>query len=151
MYVEGFYNNVPSFRNNFLEYHFEPNYVGNILSGLKWQCIEFVRRYFIEKYHITFKSVKNVYDMLNLNSFIIISNRIEIPLYFYTIKNKVEPKVDDMVLFYYKDTGHIALISSVKGDVIEICEQNWDRPWVNDKYSRRISIYDPSILGFLRI
>ena len=74
MYVEGFYNNVPSFRNIFLEYQFDPNYVGNILSGLKWQCIEFVRRYFIEKYHITFKSVKNVYDMLNLNSFIIIKH-----------------------------------------------------------------------------
>jgi hypothetical protein len=154
-YIEGYYNNIPSYRwkhtiNKQKETY---NYIGKMKTGIKWECIEFIRRYFIKKYHLIFMSLKNVYDMLNLRFFFNFLNFKSIPLKFF---NKYDlsyiPKIDDLVIFKHNDTGHIAIISQVLCNcMVKICEQNWNKKWETNNYSRKISIYNSNIIGFFRI
>ena len=150
-YIEGYYKGVPSFKYyNDNDKRDRYNYIYNIKTGIKWECIEFIRRYFMIKYRLTFELVDNVYDMVNLKYFINIDTLKPFFLNFYPRNSNFTPKVDDLVLFYYKNTGHIAIISNTS-NIIEICEQNWNKNWESSKYSRKIKINNPSIIGFFRI
>lgn len=152
-YIDGYYNGVPSYRkinndNNDNKENY--NYVGNIITGIKWECIEFVRRYFVKRYHMIFVSVKNVYDMINLKDFFDFLNFEKVPLKLFKISDNYKPKIDDIVLFNYEDTGHVAIISNLTNisNIVEICEQNWEKPWENKNYSRKICINNSNIIGF---
>lgn len=156
-YIEGYYKGVPSYKyynNNDENKRDKYNYIYNIKTGIKWECVEFIRRYCIIKYKLTFELVNNVYDMVNLKYFINIDTLKLFFLNFYHRNSNFIPKVDDLVIFYYKNTGHIAIISNtsnISNNIIEICEQNWEKDWESSKYSRKIKINDPSIIGFFRI
>jgi hypothetical protein len=150
--IEGYFNNIPSYRMNTENNKKEYNYIGRLFSGIKWECIEFIRRYFIINYFITFIQVENVYDMLNLNYFFDFLNLKEIPLKFICKCNYI-PKVEDLVLFKHGNTGHIAIISSLTDNpyIVKICEQNWINSWESYDYSRSIFIKDSNIIGFFRL
>lgn len=157
LYVEGYYNTIPSysyFNKDLINYPLnEYNYVGRMVSGIKWECIEFIRRYFMKRYYITFMLVKNVYEMLKLEFFFDFLNFKSIPLkFFYKYDKTYIPKIDDLVIFKYKDTGHIAIISDISDTcIVKICEQNWKEKWKSNEYSRKICIYDSNIIGFFRL
>ncbi len=53
----------------------QANYYQGIYTGLKYECVEFVRRWLIIVYGITFESVDHAKDIYNLNYF---SNKIPI-------------------------------------------------------------------------
>ena len=56
----------------------ELNYYQGIYTGLKYECVEFVRRWLIIVYGITFESVNHAKDIYNLNNFSnIFSNKIQ--------------------------------------------------------------------------
>lgn len=153
-YIDGIYNGIPSYKylNENCDKEYNTIIIDNkkILTGIKWECIEFIRRYLSKKYNISFSMVKNVYDMLNIKYFIDFLKNKLVFLEFYCKNCIISPKVDDLVLFYYKNTGHIAIISKIKNKYIEICEQNWSKDWETTKYSRIVSINDPNIICFLR-
>lgn len=152
-YIEGYYKGVPSFKYYNDNKRDKYNYIYNIKTGIKWECVEFIRRYFMIKHRLTFELVDNVYDMVNLKYFINIDTLKLYFLNYYPRNSNFIPKVDDLVLFYYKNTGHIAIISNTSNtsNVIEICEQNWENDWETSKYSRKIKTNNPSIIGFFRI
>lgn len=153
--IEGYYNRTPSYKSNCNCYKSCYNYIilknKKIITGIKWECVEFVRRYLSITYNITFDFIENVYDILNLKYFVDFY-KIK-PIFFDLYKKSPNflPKIDDLVLFYYKNTGHIAIVSKIRDSkYIEICEQNWEKPWENIKYSRVINVKDPKIIAFLR-
>jgi len=158
-YIEGYYKGIPSFKYykyykyyNKDEKRNEYNYLYGIKTGIKWECIEFIRRYFIEKRRLAFELVNNVYDMLNIKYFINLDTLKPVFFNFYSRNPNFKPKVNDLVLFYYKNTGHIAIVSNISNiHVLEICEQNWENDWESSKYSRRVLSNDSSIIGFFRI
>lgn len=151
-YIEGYYKSIPSFKYYKDEKRDEYNYLYGIKTGIKWECIEFIRRFLIEKRRLYFELVDNVYDMINIKYFINLDTLKPISLNFYRRNSNFKPKVNDLVLFYYKNTGHIAIISHISNiHVLEICEQNWENNWESSRYSRRILSNDPSIIGFIRI
>jgi len=155
--IEGYYNGIPSYK-----YKIDCDCIRNkynyillknkkILTGIKWECVEFVRRYLSIRYNITFDLVENVYDILNLRYFVDFDKIKPIYFNFFSKKFNVKPKVDDLILFHYKKTGHIGIISKILNDnYVEICEQNWEKDWENIKYSRIINIDNKMIIGFLR-
>ena len=48
----------------------QANYYQGIYTGLKYECVEFVRRWLIIVYNITFDSVDHAKDIYNLNYFL---------------------------------------------------------------------------------
>jgi hypothetical protein len=98
------------------------NYYNNIYTGLKWQCVEYVRRYLIINHNITFSSVNSAFQIpgaqfMTLNGEIIIPNN--------------NLAIGSIIIFpkdYEFDSpdGHVAIISSVLSDGITVAEQNYN-------------------------
>lgn len=95
--------------------------------GLKYQCVEFVKRYYYQ--HLNHK-MPNVYghakDFFNYN----LSDgqlNIDRNLIQYNNPSKLKPQVNDLVIFkpnHLSKYGHVAIISKVKNNKVELVHQN---------------------------
>mgnify|MGYP003576467573 CR=1 FL=1 len=99
----------------------------NYNLGLKYQCVEFVKRYYYEHYNHkmpdAYGHAKDFYDSKvkdgDLNSK---RNLIQ-----YTNPSKKKPEVGDLVIFsgsLLNRFGHVAIISRVSENEVEIIQQN---------------------------
>lgn len=68
--VNGVFNGVYGYAcSGDLQYNYSPNYVYlsdlnmTVYSGVKWQCVEYARRYLIMVYGVTFESVDNAFNI----------------------------------------------------------------------------------------
>ena len=98
------------------------NYYNNIYTGVKWQCVEFVRRYLIIKYGITFSDIDHAF---------------QIPESEFTTLNGVPVKMTNKlqvgsIIIWPKNYennsphGHVAIISNIGISGIYVVEQNYD-------------------------
>ena len=125
--------------------------------GLKWQCVEFVKRYYLE--HLNHKmpnSYGHAKDFYN-SKFDDGELNKDRNLIQYSNGCQTKPEVNDLVIFdgnVFNPYGHVAIISNVGDDEIEIVQQNVgknsrdriDIQFKNGKWS----IDESSILGWLR-
>lgn len=95
--------------------------------GLKYQCFEFVKRYYYE--HLNHK-MPNSYGhakdffVKGLADAEMVKHR---NLFQYTNPSVSKPKVNDLMVFdsnVFNKYGHVAIISKVTEDKIEIIQQN---------------------------
>jgi surface antigen len=99
----------------------------NYNLGLKYQCVEFVKRYYYEYYRHkmpdSYGHAKDFFDD-EIKDGEISEKRA---LTQYRNPSKSQPKVGDLVIFDGhggNPYGHVAIISGVKRDSIEIIQQN---------------------------
>lgn len=95
--------------------------------GIKYQCVEFVKRYYYEhlghKMPNTYGNAKDFFD-LSINDGEKNSKR---DLLQFKNPSKSKPKNDDLLVFdknIYNPYGHVAIVSKVFKDKIEIIQQN---------------------------
>ena len=103
------------------------NTINGYNVGLKYQCVEFIKRYYY--YHFehkmpdTWGHAKNFCDQsLGDGSF----NKAR-GLYQYNNGSTNKPRVNDILVFgahSFNPYGHVAIISKVEEDYIEIIQQN---------------------------
>ena len=107
-----------------------PNYYNGIYTGIKWQCVEFVRRYLQVKHGVTFSDVDSAFEIPNaqfttLNGEPIhMTNELKVGSIIVWPKN-FEDKCPD---------GHVAIVSSVTPSGITVVEQNY----IDNKFGRFI-------------
>lgn len=95
--------------------------------GLKYQCVEFVKRYYYE--HLNHKmpdSYGHAKDFFNANLADGQRNS-QRNLIQYTNPSQTKPKVNDLLVYKPVPTnqyGHVAIVSKVMNDKIEIIQQN---------------------------
>lgn len=95
--------------------------------GLKYQCVEFIKRYYYEYYdHKMPNSYGHAKDFFqhNLNDGAYNRDRNLIQ---YTNPSLTKPKVNDIVIFgatSFNQFGHVAIVSKVTNKEIEIIQQN---------------------------
>lgn len=109
-------------------------------TGIKWECVEFIRRYLILIKRVTFKNVDSALDLLKLSNMIHIDSLLSKNIYhFKNGENKI--KEGDLIICINENdiiNGHIVMVSNNNGDEIEIIEQNYDnRSWEDRNYSRK--------------
>lgn len=127
--------------------------------GLKYQCIEFVKRYYYEKLnHKMPDSYGHAKDFFNSQ---IKDGEINKQRDLKQFKNssKTKPKVDDLVIYSattLNKYGHVSIVSKVTENEIEIIQQN-PGPFGNsrEKYdlineNGKWKIKNDRILGWLR-
>jgi len=125
---------------------YEKSYIfKNIFSGIKWECVEFIRRWMIIRYSITLQELDTAFNIFEL-PYIRFTNLItgeNIPYIKYhnaSIGNLL-PKIGTIIIwdkFGEHPYGHCAIVSNVDNNYIYISEQNWhNKKWQN-KYSRKI-------------
>lgn len=127
--------------------------------GLKYQCVEFVKRYYYEYYqHKMPNSYGNAVDFFNVN--LTDGQRNEDrALTQYSNPSAVKPKVGDLVVFgatTFNGYGHVAIIADVREDEVQIVQQNGgigasSRLWYDlTPKNGRYRIENDRVLGWLR-
>ncbi len=127
--------------------------------GLKFQCVEFVKRYYYEYLnHKMPDSYGHAKDFFNekLNDG---EHNKKRNLYQYSNPSKIKPEVNDLIVFgatLFNKYGHVAIISQVTENKIEIVQQNPGK-FKNTrkclslkKIKEKWEIVDPDVLGWLR-
>ena len=127
--------------------------------GLKYQCVEFVKRYYYEhlnhKMPESYGHAKDFFDKNLADG----QKNTQRNLSQFTNPGRTKPKVDDLLIFDgtpSNEYGHVAIISKVTDDKIEIIQQN-PGPYSKSRESfplikrdERWEIKDSRLLGWLR-
>lgn len=95
--------------------------------GLKYQCVEFVKRYYFEylnhKMPDSYGHAKDFYDKALVDG----QTNKRRNLTQYSNPSQRKPQVDDLLIYSgteFSKYGHVAIISRVSDDEIEIIQQN---------------------------
>lgn len=148
--VKIYYNGNP--RNTFGRSKSETGYN----FGLRWQCVEFIKRYYFEYLnHEMPNTWGHAKDFIDLN---LMSSQFNKKRGLYQFRNRSisPPKINDILVFggnALNRYGHIAIISNIDKNVVEIVQQNTGRisrerlrlSFNNKKWV----IENPEILGWL--
>ena len=127
--------------------------------GLKYQCVEFVKRYYYEhlnhKMPDSYGHAKDFFDTSLQDG----QENQQRNLKQYSNPSQTKPRVDDILIFkgtVFNKYGHVAIVSSVTDTQIEIVQQNpgpfgksrlnYDLKFENEKWK----INNDRILGWLR-
>ncbi|MEM8906683.1 MAG: CHAP domain-containing protein [Bacteroidota bacterium] len=92
--------------------------------GLKWQCVEFVKRYYYDHLHHempdTYGHAKHFFIRHLQDG----QRNEQRDLYQFRNGGVYQPKVNDILVFVGDEYGHVAIISKVSDTSIEIMQQN---------------------------
>ena len=128
----------------------ELNYNNGYFTGIKWQCVEYARRYIQSVFGITFSQVESAHEIPNAIFTRLEDNKIIKP----SIYNKLDllnhclDSLSNCLIVWPKDYepdsphGHVAIIVSVSQDDksslsgLYVAEQNYD----NNNYYRFIPL-----------
>lgn len=112
----------------------KPSYYNGIYTGVKWQCVEFVRRYLIIKHGVTFSDVDSAFQIPNAKftrldgTHIKMEHDLIVGSIIVWAKN-IKQKMPD---------GHVAIVKSITPTGITVVEQNYR----NNKFTRFIKNKD---------
>ena len=127
----------------------EKNYVKGQYTGLKWECVEYARRWFIQMRGITFEDVATAEDLWKLKT---AQKKSEI-LAFTNGKSENGKRMPPVgALLIYRKTnkdpyGHVAVVVNVNRVTVDVAEQNYSlKKWKG--YSRRVHMSEPNIIGW---
>lgn len=115
-----------------------------IYTGLRWECVEYARRWLIVNRGITFPKIKSAYQLWNLKYFKYLGQKKQIPVEHYANKqSRNAPKVGDLIVYNKQliPNGHVAIVVGVTNDAIMLAEQNYfNLLWEGLNYSRRLDL-----------
>ncbi len=128
--------------------------------GLKYQCVEFVKRYYYEYYnHKMPNSYGNAKDFVNPNVYNGNLNKDRGLIQFKNGGND-SPQIGDLIVFGatpYNRFGHVAIVSNFKTNKIQIAQQNPgannpSREWIPlSKGDGKFFLNHQYIIGWLRM
>jgi surface antigen len=153
-------NHVKVFYNGKISHSYGRNVAANGYNiGQKYQCVEFVKRYYFEYLHHqmpnTYGNAKDFFDpSISDGGF----NKAR-GLQQFSNGSSVKPRVSDLVIFNGHLTnpyGHVAIVSEVTDTEVEIIQQNpgvWGSSRERFKLklnNQKWSLEHPRLLGWLR-
>lgn len=135
-----------------------------VTTGLKWQCVEYARRWLIENRGFTFADVEYAFHIWALKEGVEVkTGQKHAFLHFENRKTDHFPKLGDLLIYdnSFTETGHVAVVVGVDEDSILVGEQNYfNRPWDGQGYARRVLVeksetgywvLDVGLIGWMRI
>ena len=120
------------------------NFVGDVYSGVQWQCVEYARRWLITAKGLTFDSVNCASDIWHLNN-LEFSKSTSMIRHFSRVPNgsKCSPKEGNILIYARSNNndmtyGHVAVITRVTKDTVYVSEQNFDNDYWPKDYARKL-------------
>jgi len=134
--------------------------------GIKWQCVEFARRWLLLQRGYVFESVPCAYNIFDLTSVLTVPGKNRLKMTAHLNGSTVHPKLGCMLIWKaegkFSGTGHVAIICGATREGCRIAEQNYDDlewPTQEQDYARELPvevtadnnywIRSPAILGWL--
>ena len=123
----------------------ELNYFNGNFTGMKWQCVEYARRYIQTVYGVTFSEVDSAYQIPHATFTRLSDNKVILP-WIYRANHNIElfEFLNNSLIIWSKDYepnaphGHVAIIVYANKDGIHVAEQNYD----NNDFYRYIPLAD---------
>jgi hypothetical protein len=121
------------------------NQLGDVYTGMQWQCVEFARRWLYRTQGLVFESVDNAYNIWDGISYLVDvktgdrKNLSNLP------NGSTElPRRGDLLIWSsdYLGTGHVAIVMRVdqQQGYVEVAEQNFLNQGWPGSYARRIRL-----------
>ena len=133
--------------------------------GIKWQCVEFARRWLFATHGMVFDDVDTAADIwARVTELTRVATGERIPVTSHPNGSPILPRPDDLIVYCssYLGLGHVAVVTAVdlEGGTVEVAEQNFqNRPWQSD-HARRIDLVardgrywllDSHLIGWKRV
>ena len=119
------------------------NYLGATFTGMKWQCVEYARRWLITEKGITFDSVDGAADIWTLDNFLKVSDGSKVSISTIESGSECKPVVGNLLIYKRGGSdipyGHVAVITYVNDKYVRVAEQNWDNDYWPADYSRQLT------------
>jgi glutathionylspermidine amidase/synthetase len=118
----------------------------NVFMGMKWQCVEFARRYLFLTQSVVFGGVDSAYQMWDALAFVTQhpTNRT------FTLRRVAQgsstqlPPVGALLIYQQRPEdphGHVAVVVGCNESMAMVAEQNWSNDlWLGSGYSRTASV-----------
>lgn len=134
-------------------------------SGMKWQCVEYARRWYMLQLGYTFSSIDHAYQIWDLVEAEQLGSAVKKPWNKFSNGLSIEqPQANDL-LIYNKEQGihgHVSVIVKVAHGYVYLAEQNYSNTkWESPTYARKArlikspqghyTIEDLGVIGWLRL
>jgi surface antigen len=117
----GNFDGVTVYSNDYPTYVSGSNNVSQgLITGMKWQCVEFVRRYYLKIFSINLRAL---YSGGNANTWY--DHADDMHLARYANGSSVKPRAGDIIVSSGGTYGHVAIVSDVSDNEVCIVEQNF--------------------------
>jgi hypothetical protein len=120
---------------------------GNLqYSGMKWQCVEYARRWWVTHYDVTLLNVPRACDIWSRTYVKRLSDGKNVALEMLASgASKDAPRVGDLIIWKKtaeQPVGHVAVVCEVTADSVRIGEQNVDNNlmWAGGSFSREFPL-----------
>lgn len=143
---------------------FEPHHFNEIYTGIKWQCVEYARRWLLREKEVVFGDVDIAADIWSMQQ---VENPIsKQKLKFHSIVNGTEelPQRGDLLIYgkNYLGTGHVAVVVGIdeKKQMVQVAEQNYANKNWQGEFAREIAytknenrnwLLDSYLVGWKRV
>ena len=136
--VLGCAHGIPGFNNNYQNNseakspsYDGSNFVDNLCTGMKWQCVEYARRYWMLTYGVVIPSVSWAAHIWSLPHISRKSDHAIVPLEKFPNFGNVKPAVGDLLIYAStpnQRVGHVAVVVEVVSSngvhSVRVAEQN---------------------------
>jgi len=113
---------------------------------MKWQCVEYARRWWITHFDVTLLNIPRACDIWNRTYVKRLSDGKNVALEMHSSGvAKLPPKVGDLIIWkktIEQPVGHVAVVCEVTNDSVRIGEQNVDNNmmWGGGSFSREFPL-----------
>jgi hypothetical protein len=136
-----------------------------VKTGMKWQCVEYARRWFILRLGYTFESIDHAYQIWDLQTASSIdSSKKKNWVKCRNGKTSSKPQPHDLLIYNQQQgpDGHVSVIVAVKNNFVFIAEQNYsNEKWKQTNFARKIkldtnaqghyALKDKGVIGWMRL
>jgi len=157
--------NVPAYSNcNASCVVFSPNNHEGTYTGIKWQCVEYARRWLLINKGVVYGDVDVAADIWALDRVNRVKDKVEFKLKSFPNGDSGLPQVGDLIIYAkaYLKTGHVAVISKVdtKSHTVDVIEENYlNAKWPGDharsipyvENDKKYWLLDAYVLGWKRV
>jgi len=126
----------------------QTGFARDVYLGVKWQCVEYARRWLAFNKNAAFASVGRAFQIFDMTEVMdLTTTNKNLPFASYKNKNDEAPKFGDLIIYAKASdspAGHVGVIVNVntQDGYFDVAEQNYNnRKWKDpDNYARRLKI-----------
>ena len=125
---------------------YEPNEWNGTYTGIKWQCVEYARRWLLVNTGAVYGDVDIAADIWDkIDHLTDVKTKRPIPLETHLNGSTQAPEIGDLLIYAkaFNGTGHVAVVTGIDigNGLVEVSEQNFEnKSWAAD-YARKITLF----------
>jgi hypothetical protein len=142
-----------------------PNHVQGRYIGMRWQCVEYARRWLRKRRGVVYGDVDVAADIWKHETVERVRDGQKLPLLRFENGSKTVPRTGDLLIYArsYLGTGHVAVVVGVdaKKKLLNVAEQNFENKRWPGRWARTLSwtsepnggvrFREPHLLGWMRV